>query len=275
MRPMPADPFAPSGVVTLTTDFGHKGPFVAVMKGVMCGHSRTLRVVDLTHETVPHWPAEAGFWLERAFAYFPPGTVHLAVVDPGVGTQRDILVLRRDGHIFVAPDNGLLGSLLDAAPEGSELRRLSEDGLSRAGIVAPSSTFHGRDIFAPVGAQLASGALTPEALGPVTDDYVPSLIDPATRSDRAIEGIVVTADGFGNLITNIDGDWLADWPAAEIQVGGRTMSLHRTYGNVTPGDWLALVNSFGVLEIARAEQSALKALGVGRGAPVRVVPGQS
>ena len=104
--------FEPSGVITLTTDFGHKGPFVATMKGVMLGRFAAAKVIDLTHETSVHFPAEAGFWLKRSHRYFPAGTTHVAVVDPGVGTQRDIIVSVVDGHAFVAPDNGLLAPLL-------------------------------------------------------------------------------------------------------------------------------------------------------------------
>ena len=109
-HPMPA--FEPCGVVTITTDFGHRGPFVGTMKGVMLSRQPELQIVDLTHEVHVHWPAEAGFWLERAYSYFPRGTVHLAVVDPGVGTSRDVLLVVGDGHVFLAPDNGLLASVI-------------------------------------------------------------------------------------------------------------------------------------------------------------------
>ena len=101
-------PFQPSGVITLATDFGHKGPFVASMKGVVLTHFPDARIIDLTHEVIAHWPAEAGFWLERSYRYFPKGTVHMAVVDPGVGTDRDIIAAKLGGHLFLAPDNGLL-----------------------------------------------------------------------------------------------------------------------------------------------------------------------
>src|SRR5580658_10956223 len=106
----------PSGVITVTTDFGHQGPFVGVMKGVILARFPQARIVDLTHEIVVHWPAEAGFWLARSFAYFPAGTVHLAVVDPGVGTARDLLVVSAAGHSFVAPDNGLLAGVVSRDP---------------------------------------------------------------------------------------------------------------------------------------------------------------
>ena len=102
----------PSGVITITTDFGHQGPFVGVMKGCILSRFPAARIVDLTHEIVVHWPAEAGFWLARAYRYFPAGTVHIAVVDPGVGTSRDIIVVSAGGHLFFAPDNGLLAPIV-------------------------------------------------------------------------------------------------------------------------------------------------------------------
>src|ERR1700761_2543718 len=102
----------PSGVITITTDFGHKGPFVGVMKGVMLARFAAARIVDLTHEIVVHWPAEAGFWLSRSFEYFPAGTVHVAVVDPGVGTSRGIVAVAAREHVFLAPDNGLLAPIV-------------------------------------------------------------------------------------------------------------------------------------------------------------------
>ena len=109
---MSTAPFEPCGVISITTDFGHKGPFIGAMKGVMLARFPAAGIVDLTHETLVHWPAEAGFWVTRSYGYFPAGTVHVAVVDPGVGTAREIIVLVHDGHAFLAPDNGLLAPLV-------------------------------------------------------------------------------------------------------------------------------------------------------------------
>ncbi len=146
----------PSGLITLTTDFGHEGPFVGVMKGVIWGRFAEARLVDLTHEILAHWPAEAGFWLSRSHRYFPHGTVHVAVVDPGVGTSRSNLVVQADGHLFLAPDNGLLAPVVARAKEAL-IVRMSAASLGRLGIHRPSATFHGRDVFAPVAAELAAG----------------------------------------------------------------------------------------------------------------------
>ena len=145
-----------SGVITVTTDFGHQGPFVGVIKGCILTRFPAARIIDLTHEIVVHWPAEAGFWLARAYPYFPAGTVHVAVVDPGVGTSRDILALEAGGHYFLAPDNGLLAPVFARSPD-ARLTRLAALSLARLNIANPSATFHGRDIFAPVAAELAAG----------------------------------------------------------------------------------------------------------------------
>ncbi|TLZ02965.1 MAG: SAM-dependent chlorinase/fluorinase [Gammaproteobacteria bacterium] len=145
-----------SGVITITTDFGHQGPFVGVMKGCMLARFPAARIIDLTHEIVVHWPAEAGFWLARACGYFPAGTVHVAVVDPGVGTSRSIVAVRAGGHLFLAPDNGLLAPVVSRAPDAL-IVRLGAGELARLGVHHPSATFHGRDIFAPVAAGHAAG----------------------------------------------------------------------------------------------------------------------
>jgi S-adenosyl-L-methionine hydrolase (adenosine-forming) len=261
--------FQASGVITVTTDFGHQGPFVGVMKGVMLARFPAARIVDLTHEIVVHWPAEAGFWLARSFRYFPRGTVHVAVVDPGVGTERDIIAVSLEGHVLLAPDNGLLAPVTGAHPEARPIR-LESARLARFGVQRPSATFHGRDIFAPVAAELAAGRCQPEDLGGATDSVVPSWVEEPTVASDAVSGVVITIDHFGNLITNIDAAMLERFREPYVFAGGHTLRLLRTYGDAKPGDYLALVNSFNALEIARAEQSAAEGLGLSRGAPVVV-----
>ncbi len=260
--------FSPSGVITLTTDFGHKGPFVATMKGVMLSRLPNARIIDLTHETSVHFPAEAGFWLNRSFRYFPAGTVHVAVVDPGVGTERDIILAVAEGHAFLAPDNGLLAPIVQRA--AAEVHKLELARVARFGVEPGriSATFHGRDIFAPLGAELAAGRAKPADLGPVVAGIVPSWVDEPQIVEGQIRGVVIAVDNFGNLISNIDESLLAAVARPEVRAGGHVFALRRTYGDVRPGDYLALVNSFGVVEIARAEQSAADGLGLERGAPV-------
>lgn len=264
--------FQPSGVVTITTDFGHQGPFVGVMKGRIYSRFAAARIVDLTHEIVVHWPAEAGFWLARSFEYFPPGTVHIAVVDPGVGTSRDIVALFTKGHVLLAPDNGLLAPVSMREP-GAEITRIEMPKLARFGVRQASATFHGRDIFAPLAAELAAGRCVPSDLGTATRSLVPSWVDDPTVQSGSVSGVVITIDHFGNLITNIDASYLARFKKPEVRAGSHVFPLLRTYGDVRPGDYLALINSFDVLEIARAEQSAAEGLGLSRGAPVLVRAG--
>ncbi|MGD9599847.1 MAG: S-adenosyl-l-methionine hydroxide adenosyltransferase family protein [Steroidobacteraceae bacterium] len=258
-----------SGVITITTDFGHQGPFVGVMKGRIYSRLPTARIVDLTHEILVHWPAEAGFWLARSYHYFPPGTVHVAVVDPGVGTSRDIVAVSLADHIFLAPDNGLLAPVV-ARGEGARITRVDPQALARLSITRPSATFHGRDIFAPLAAELAAGRCRPEDLGQPVDTLVPSWVEDASGDDSAVSGVVITLDHFGNLITNIDAPWVIRMGSPRVYAANHSWPLLRTYGDVKPGEYLALVNSFGVVEIARAEQSAADGLGLSRGAPVVV-----
>ncbi len=265
----PASPARPSGVITITTDFGHQGPFVGVMKGCILTRFPAARLIDLTHEIVVHWPAEAGFWLARAFGYFPAGTVHVAVVDPGVGTTRDIVAVTAQGHMFLAPDNGLLAPIVSRHAD-AEIIRLEAQRLIRFGVQRPSATFHGRDIFAPVAAELAAGRCVPAELGAITETLVPAWVDEPAVEPGGVTGLIITIDHFGNLISNIDGSLLAGFRQPVVHAGNHSFPLLRTYGDVKPGDYLALVNSFGALEIARAEQSAAEGLGLSRGAPVAV-----
>ena len=257
----------PSGVITITTDFGHKGPFAAVMKGVILTRFREATVIDLAHDIPAHWPPEAGFWISRSYQYFPPGTVHVAIVDPGVGTDRNILIVEHDGHIFLAPDNGLLAPLLEGA---GKIYKLDDEHLQKLGLDEPSLTFHGRDIFAPLAAEFAAGRLLPADVGSETADWTPGwLEDPEVMSDR-VSGVVVTVDTFGNLISNIDGSLIQNFENPIVRLAGHDFEIKPTYGRVKPGDYLALINSFGVIEIARAEGSAADGLGSERGAPVIV-----
>ncbi len=258
-----------SGVITITTDFGHKGPFAAVMKGVILKRFRQASVIDLAHDIPAHWPPEAGFWISRAFRYFPDGTVHVAIVDPGVGTERDILLVEHAGHVFMAPDNGLLATLLHAAGN-AVVYQLQQDKLPMLHILQPSLTFHGRDIFAPVAAEIAAGRLRPAQIGKRVDQWTPGWIDEPEVGPSRVTGTIITVDAFGNLISNIDQVQLQQFTVPVVSLAGHRFELKATYGRVQPGEFLALINSFGVLEIARAEGSAAEGLGTDRGAPVIV-----
>jgi len=262
----------PSGVITITTDFGHKGPFAAVMKGVIIGRFPGANIIDLAHDIPPQWPPEAGFWVSRSYQYFPPGTVHVAIVDPGVGTEREILIVEHDGHYFLAPDNGLLATLLDLADDPIAYR-LDMAALAKLNIRNPSATFHGRDIFAPIAAEIAAARISPAEIGRPTQEWIPAWIDEPDVTASKISGLIITVDAFGNLISNIDGALLETFAEPIAHVAGHEIQMASTYGRVQPGDYLALINSFGVLEIAKAEGSAADGLGTDRGAPISVVNG--
>jgi hypothetical protein len=244
------------------------------MKGQLVTRFPRVRMIDLTHEILAHWPAEAGFWLARSFRYFPAGTVHVAVVDPGVGSTREFAAVEAEGHVFLAPDNGLLAAVLESATPATA-RRVARPVLERVGIALASATFHGRDVFAPLAAELAAGRLQPAELGEPVTDLVPGWLEEPMVGPSQVAGVVVTIDHFGNLITNIDARHLRRLAHPVARAAGRELPLRRTYSDVRPGEYLALLNSFGVLEIARAERSAAEGLGLARGAPVVVSERQS
>ena len=260
---------AASGVITITTDFGHKGPFTAVMKGVILTRFPEAVVVDLAHDIPAQWPPEAGFWVSRSYQYFPAGSVHLAIVDPGVGTEREILLVEYKQHYFIAPDNGLLAKMLDGAAD-ARVFKLDMQCLPRLGIDKPSMTFHGRDIFAPIAAEIAAGRLSIAEIGIAVTEWTPAWIDEPERLGRKVTGVIITVDNFGNLISNIDASLLKGFAKPVVHVAGHAIAVLGTYGQAKPGDYLALINSFGVVEVARAEGSAAEGLGAERGAPVTV-----
>ncbi|HJL41488.1 MAG TPA: SAM-dependent chlorinase/fluorinase [Myxococcales bacterium LLY-WYZ-16_1] len=259
--------FQPNGIITLTTDIGHKGPFVAIMKGVVLKRFPQATLVDLTHEISEHWPAEAGFWLEHAHPDFPAGTIHLAAVDPSGGTDRRFLAVRLADQLFLAPDNGLLANLADR--EGATVRAI--DHVQSLVGARPSPIFAGRDVLAPLAAEVAAGRLTVPKLGPKVKDWTPSWLDPAEVQDQQVKGVVVAVDSFGNLITNIERAQIDPLRVTTVVLAGMRLPVKNTYAEAKPGDYMALVNSLGVLEIARAEQSAAEGLGLERGAPVTAV----
>ena len=262
----------PSGVITITTDFGHKGPFAAVMKGVIVERFPEAKIIDLIHDIPAQWPPEAGFWVSRAYKYFPKGTVHLAIVDPGVGTERDILLVQYDRHFFLAPDNGLLSPILDNA-EDAQVFKLDLCCFKRLGLGEPSATFHGRDIFAPIAADIASGRTNLVSVGLPANEWIPGWIDEPEVAPGRVSGVIITVDTFGNLISNIDRRLIERFRAPVAHIAGREISMQTTYGRATPGDYLALVNSFDVIEVARAEGNAAEGLGLERGAPIVISDG--
>ena len=259
----------PATVITLTTDFGTADPWAGVMKGVILGIAPGARIVDLTHEVPPRAVLAGALLLRTAVPYFPPGTIHVAVVDPGVGTRRRALLVETDTAFLIGPDNGVLSL---AAPTRA-VRRVRDVSRSRYRRQPVSHTFHGRDVFAPVAAHLAAG-VPARLLGRDVEGMVRLHPPVARRRGRTLTGEVLWVDRFGNLITNVA---VADLAAGgfrgrdvSVTIADRAAPLRRAYGSMLPGKVLALINSSGLLEIAVNQGSAAAALGVGAGMPLRV-----
>lgn len=255
-----------SGVVALLTDYGLRDSYVGILKGAILSVAPEARIVDLTHEIPPQDIREASRVLAAAVPYFPAGTIFVSVVDPGVGSDRAVAGVEWGGHLFLAPDNGLLGIL--ARPD-----RMVHVTASKYFRHPVSDTFHGRDIFAPVAGHLVRG-VDLGRFGPPLKSLQESDL-PALRpaAGRGVQGEVVAIDRFGNVITNIPGEAISDGPGLRITVGRRTLrKLSRTYADVRKGDLLALVGSTGHLEISVNQGSAQKAARIRRGDRVVVTP---
>lgn len=269
-------------IVTFLTDFGQRDHYVGVMKGVLLRRAPGARIVDLTHEVEPQAVAQGAFLLACSLPYFPPGTVHVCVVDPGVGTHRRRLAMAANGHFFVGPDNGLLSPALADATRGGrpagadyaaapvhlppevEAFAIEEESLFEG---RPSATFEGRDVFTPVAAFLASGGRLAD-LGRRVESI---LALPAFRAPFAgdeLDGTVLHIDRFGNLITDVRAGDLPRTPT--IVVCGRLLSLSRTYADAS--GLTAVIGSSGFLEVALPNGSAERTLGAGRGTRVAVLP---
>jgi S-adenosylmethionine hydrolase len=258
------------GIVTLTTDFGGVGPYVAALKGVLLGLAPGVTMVDVCHSIAPQNILEGAFVLEGIVKAFPEGSVHLAVVDPGVGTARRMLAVQAAGQWFILPDNGLITGVANlcgvvAAWEIAN-RRLAR------GEIAP--TFHGRDVMAPAAAHILKGG-DPAELGPATDKYVTLRNFEPTPAERGCIGEVIFRDAFGNLITNIGAAHLAMRPAGDwiVEVGGRRIDgIERTYGENPPGSLIALLGSTGWVEFADLTGDAGRLLSAGPGTTVWLRP---
>lgn len=258
----------PVSIVTLTTDFGGGDYYVGALKGAILSIEPEAQLVDISHQIPPQDVLAAAFVLRHAAREFPPGTVHLAVVDPGVGTPRRPLALQSGRHLWVGPDNGLFSFVLDCAD--SRVHEIARRDLGRPN---PSHTFHGRDLFAPLAAHLCRG-LDLAAVGPPVADPVRLAESKPRKSADRIAGHIVHVDGFGNLVSNIAAADLVPWRSALcIRVGALVLTeLCRTYGDVASGAPLALIGSAGLLEVAVNCGHAARQLGVERGAPVVVEP---
>lgn len=256
----------PTGIVTLLTDFGTADHYVGVMKGVILATAPGVTVVNLSHEVAAGSVAEGAYLLLASYSYFPPGTVHVAVVDPGVGTARRAVIVDCAGQYFVGPDNGIFSYLLDREPD-AHVYRISNDHPTDT---LASTTFHGRDLFAPAGAALARDG-SPAKLGePVADAVRLPPIRPSRGSDGALHGRILHVDRFGNCITNFASDDLpADESLFRVQIGRAEISaLRRSYAEATDGEPFLIWGSSGFLEFSVNRGSAAERLTVSSGDPV-------
>jgi len=255
-------------LITLTTDFGTSDHFAATMKGVILGIAPRATIVDITHEILPYDVNEAAFVIAQAWRYFPKETIHVIVVDPGVGSARRPIVCEAGGQHFIAPDNGVLSMIYDASPH--KVRVISNAKLMRKEV---SRTFHGRDVFAPAAAHLARGS-DPAKFGKILHDYVRSFVlKPQQIGRHAWTGVVLKVDRFGNMITNlhIDAFEAVKTRPFELRIGlERLRRLALTYSETAIGDIFAIVGSSGYLEVAANQASASKILGCGAGAAVEL-----
>jgi len=255
------------------TDFGLTDTYVGVMKGVVAGINPEARVIDLCHDVAPQDVHGAAFLLACSFKYFPPGTVHVAVIDPTVGTRRRALCVQSGQYCFVGPDNGVVSIACYQAGRPKIFVLENEEYF----LQERSRTFHGRDIFAPVAAHVSAGVPV-ESLGRRVRSMNRIRFEaPTVTRGKRLEGRIVHVDGFGNLITNIDGDCIRrTFPRADsgdliITCGAHSIrGLSECYGDASRGLAVALFGSYSVLEIAVRDGNASSSLGVGRGDTVKI-----
>jgi S-adenosyl-L-methionine hydrolase (adenosine-forming) len=258
-------------IITLTTDFGLEDHYVGVMKGVILGICPEAAIVDITHSVTPYEVAEGAFLLAQAYPHFPPKTVHMVVVDPGVGTARRPILLEAARQFFVAPDNGVLSMVL-SGEEKRKVRAITAERFFRHPV---SATFHGRDVFAPVAAHLAAGT-PPARFGKPIEDYLrrEDFQRPVHTGRRIWTGTVLHIDHFGNMVTNVrpeDVPGLGEGRPFRMSVGPYQVEhISKNYAEGGPGEPLLIAGSSGYLEVSINQGSAAKTLGCGVGAPVEI-----
>ena len=255
-------------IITLTTDFGLADHYAGTMKGVILGICPQAEIVDISHEAGAFEVIEGAFLVTQAYPYFPRGTVHVVVIDPGVGTSRRPILVEAAGQRFVAPDNGVLSLIFER--EKHKVRWVTE---RKYFLKAVSQTFHGRDVFSPVGAHVARG-VPPAKLGMLITDYMRLHFErPVRTARRGWTGSVLKIDRFGNLITNFPAVDFPDFDKRpfEMSLGLQTVNrLARSYAECGPGELFVIAGSSGYLEVSSNQASAAKILGCGVGAPVEL-----
>jgi S-adenosylmethionine hydrolase len=258
----------PRPIITLTTDFGTADHFVGTMKGVILGILPTAEIVDITHDVTPFQVREAGFLIPQFYPYFPKRTVHVVVVDPGVGTARRPLLVEAAGQFFIAPDNGVLSIVFSR--EKHKARHITAE---RYFLKNVSRTFHGRDIFAPVAAHLRKG-VAPSKFGKLIENHMRSSFEKPVRTGKRFwSGAVMKIDRFGNLITNFRLDEFPELRVRPFELVAGVLPVHRLVENFAEGERDELVvveGSSGYLEVISNQGSAAKKIGCGVGAPVEL-----
>lgn len=262
-------------IITLTTDFGERDHFVGVMKGVILSINRDAAIVDIGHQVNSYDIFDGALTLAQSYHYFPPGTVHVVVVDPGVGSQRRPILARTRNCTFVAPDNGVLSLIYDRE-ENVEVRHVTAEHYFLSPV---SNTFHGRDIFSPVAAWLSRG-LEVEKFGEIIADYLKFTPPRPQWADASLlKGLAIKVDKFGNIITNIRPEDVPQLfspspPPFRILIGKQTVTrIHTSFSMGKASEIFAVVGSFGFLEICTNRGSAAKDLGVNRGVEVAIALG--
>jgi S-adenosyl-L-methionine hydrolase (adenosine-forming) len=254
-------------LITLTTDFGYESPYVAAMKGVILSMNPLVRLIDLSHAIPPQDVRYAAFFLSGAIPYYPEDTLHVIVVDPGVGSGRALLYVEIGGQRLLVPDNGVWTTLVGRGLKPHRVIQLQERRYWQPSV---SRTFHGRDIFAPVAAHLSLG-LDPAALGPTVHDWVTFSFPLPKREGNRLVGEVVFVDHFGNLLTNLPSEAVP--LDARVLIAGKQAQRVHAYADVPSGTLVALPSSWDTLEVAVTNENAAASLQVGIGEPVLVSPG--
>lgn len=255
-------------MITLTTDFGYQDSFVGIMKGVIAGINPKAQVIDLTHGIPAQNVLVGALSLRHSIPYFPPGTIHVAVIDPGVGGRRRPILIESEGNYFIGPDNGVL-SLALGGTTGHRFTHLSNPAYR---LQPASATFHGRDIFAPAAAHLSLGVPT-AAFGEAIDEIIRIELPKVIREEGRLLGEIVYIDGFGNVYTNIERNDLTGVIEEQIEIhlaGVHLTGLRANYSAVPKGDFAALFNSWGLLEIAANGGNAQKRTGAKVGDQVEI-----
>ena len=253
-----------TNLIALLTDFSWHNWYLGVMKGVIKGINPAVRVIDLCHDVSSQDVREGSFILSNSFGYFPRGTIFLCVVDPGVGTKRKNIVVQTEDHFFVAPDNGILSSIFEKA----KVEKVYQVGPGEHTLPVKGSTFYGRDIFAPIAAHLSRGTPAAEMGTELESVLIVPASKPLSNKSGEVLGRAVYVDAFGNIITNIEEEYLKSifkegWEQVRIRIAGRTVKgVGRYYAQGEEGMLIALINSWGYLEIAINKGSAWRELGL-------------